>query len=68
MDSSSDIDMLAIGTHSVLELQRIIVKLQKDTGREFNVTNLSPKEFAEKKKDKNHFVNNVFKTKNIRLI
>jgi len=68
MDSSSDIDILAIGTHSVLELQRVIVKLQKDTGREFNVTNLSPKEFAAKKKDKNHFVNNVFKSKTIRLI
>lgn len=68
MDSSSDIDMLVIGTHSVLELQRIVVKLQKDTGREFNVTNLSPKEFAAKKKDKNHFINSVFKTKTIRLI
>jgi len=68
MDSSSDIDILAIGTHSVLELQRIIAKLQKDTGREFNVTNLSPKEFAAKKKDKNHFINSVFKTKTIRFI
>ena len=68
MDSSSDIDILAIGTHSVLELQRIIVKLQKDTGREFNVTNLSPEEFAAKKKDKGHFINSVFKDKTIKLI
>jgi len=68
MDSSSDIDMLVIGTHSVLELQRIIVKLQKDVDREFNVTNLSPKEFATKKKGKSHFINNVFKDKTIRLI
>ena len=68
MDSSSDIDILAIGTHSVLELQKVIVKLQKDTGREFNVTNLSPKEFEVKKKDENHFMNSVFKTKTIRLI
>ncbi|MBL7131414.1 MAG: nucleotidyltransferase domain-containing protein [Candidatus Omnitrophica bacterium] len=68
MDSSSDIDLLAIGTHSVLELQRVIAKLQKDTGREFNVTNLSPKEFEAKKKDKGHFINSVFKTKIIRLV
>ena len=67
MDSSSDIDILAIGSHSVLELQRVIVKLQKDTGREFNVTNLSLKEFAARKKDKAHFINSVFKTKIIRL-
>ena len=68
MDSASDIDLLAIGRHSVLKLQRALVKLQKDTGREFNVTNLNPKEFKAKKKDKNSFINSIFKTKIIRLI
>ena len=68
MNSSSDIDILAIGSHSVLELQRLIAKLQKDTGREFNVTNLSLKEFEAKKKDKDHFINSVFKTKTIKLV
>ena len=68
MDSSSDIDLLVVGTHSVLELQRVISKLQKDTGREFNVTNLSAREFEAKKKNKDAFINSVFKTKIIRLI
>jgi hypothetical protein len=68
MDSSSDIDLLAIGTHSVLELQRIIANLQKDTGREFNVTNLNLKEFEAKKKNKDPFISNVFRTKTIRLV
>jgi len=68
MDSSSDIDILAIGSHSVLELQRVIAKLQKDTGREFNVTNLSLKEFEAKKKNKIPFINSVFKTKTIKLV
>jgi len=68
MDSSSDIDILAIGSHSVLELQRHIVKLQKDTNREFNVINLSPKEFASKKKNKDPFISGIFKTKTIRLV
>lgn len=68
MDSSSDIDLLAIGTHSILELQRVIAKLQKDTGREFNVANLSPREFEAKKKDKSHFISSIFKTKIIRLV
>jgi len=68
MDSSSDIDLLAIGTHSVLELQRVIAKLQKDTGREFNVMNLSTKEFEIKKKNKDSFIDSVFKTKIIRLV
>jgi predicted nucleotidyltransferase len=68
MDSSSDIDILAIGSHSVLELQQLIAKLQKDTGREFNVTNLSLKEFSAKKNDKDHFIKSVFKTKTIKLV
>ena len=68
MDSSSDIDLLAIGTHSILELQRIIAKLQKDTGREFNVINLSPSEFEAKKKDNGHFISSIFRTKTIRLV
>jgi predicted nucleotidyltransferase len=68
MDSSSDIDILAIGSHSVLELQRVIAKLQKDIGREFNVTNLSLKEFEAKKKTKASFISGVFKTKTIRLV
>ncbi len=68
MDSSSDIDLLAIGKHSVLELQRAIVKLQKDTGREFNVINLSLKEFEKKKKNKDPFISGVLKSKTIRLL
>jgi len=68
MDSSSDIDLLAIGTHSVLELQRVIAKFQKDTGREFNVTNLNVKEFEAKKKNEDPFISSIFKTKIIRLV
>lgn len=68
MDSSSDIDLLAVGAHSVLELQRVVAKLQKDTGREFNITNLSAKEFEKKKEENDPFINGIFKTKIIRLI
>ena len=68
MDSSSDIDILAIGSHSVLELQRVIAKLQKDVGREINVTNLSLKEFSAKRRTNSSFINGIFKTKIIKLI
>jgi len=68
MDSSSDIDILAIGSHSVLELQRVIAKLQTDIGRECNVTNLSLNEFGAKKKAKDPFISGVFKTRTIRLV
>ena len=68
MDPSSDIDILAVGSHSVLELQRLIVKMQKDTAREFNVKNLSQEEFEAKKKNKDPFINSILKTKTIKLI
>lgn len=68
MDSSSDIDILSVGSHSVLELQRAVVQLQKDTGREFNVTNLASKEFEAKKTAKDPFIQGVFKNKTIRLV
>ncbi len=68
MDSASDIDILAIGSHSILELERPIVRLQKEIGREFNVMNLSPEEFEAKKKNKDPFINTVFKSKIIKII
>jgi len=42
--------------------------LQKDSGREFNVTNFSSKEFTQKKKRKDPFVVRVFKGKTIKLL
>lgn len=68
MDSSSDIDILAAGSHSALELQRIIAELQKDTGREFNVTNLSQKEYDKKKEEKDPFISQILRSKPIRLV
>jgi predicted nucleotidyltransferase len=68
MDSSSDIDILVVGIHSTLDLQRHIVKLQQRTGREFNVVNLSPKEYKEKNKNKDAFIIGIFKNKNIKIV
>jgi len=68
MDASSDIDVLAVGSHSVLELQRRVAKLQRETAREFNIVNLSEKEFTAKKKKKVPFIDNIIKNKKIKLV
>jgi len=68
MDSSSDIDMLLVGSHSTMELQKIINRLQKETGREFNIINLNKKEFEKMKKDKDQFISNIFKGTIIKLL
>ncbi|MCX5706662.1 MAG: hypothetical protein NTW13_03215 [Candidatus Omnitrophica bacterium] len=49
-------------------MKRAIAKLQKNIGRELNVTNLSLKEFEAKKKDKDAFIKGIFKTKTIKLV
>ncbi len=68
METESDIDLLAIGDHSVLELQKKIAKLQHEISREINVVNMSEKEYLEKKKKKDQFVLNIFKDKVINLL
>ena len=68
MDASSDIDILLIGNHSTLQVQKKINKLQKEVAREFNVISLSIKEFEKKKKQKNQFIENILKSKPIKLL
>jgi predicted nucleotidyltransferase len=68
MDSASDLDLLVVGDHSSLDLQRSISVLQKATGREINVINLSPQEMAAKRKAKDSLLSNIFKGKVVRLI
>lgn len=68
MDSGSDLDLLVVGNHSPLDLQRTISVLQKETGREINVINLSPREMIAKRKAKDSFLSNIFKAKVVKLI
>lgn len=68
MDSASDIDILAVGDHSALALQKAINPIQKDSGREINVVTMTEQELARKKKTHNPFIKNAFAGKPIRLI
>lgn len=66
MDASSDIDLLVIGSHSPLDLQKEIIKLQKETDREINVVNMEEEEFR-RKKNKDPFIKNIFSGKFIKI-
>jgi len=68
MDSNSDLDLLVIGNHSLLDVQKSIAKIQKEIGREINIVNLSDEEFKKKKKNNNPFIKNIFSDKIIKLI
>lgn len=64
----SDIDILLIGGHSVLEAQKAVLPLQKQFQREFNIVDLTEKEVAERKKNRDEFIVNIFKGKIIKVL
>jgi len=64
----SDIDILAVGEHDVLVLQRIINKFQREIDREINVVNMSKKEFQKRKRAKDAFIESVFSNKYIKVL
>ena len=68
LSAESDIDILLIGGHSVLEAQKAVLPLQKRLRREFNIIDLTEKEFTKRKKDKDEFIDNIFKGKIIKII
>ena len=50
MDLSSDIDVLVVGNHDTLELQKKISQFQKSIDREINVVSMGTKEYERKQK------------------
>lgn len=68
MDVHSDIDLLVIGNHSIVPLQRGLNKIQKEINREINVINMDEQEFKKRIKGRDAFIIEVLKQKNIRII
>lgn len=68
MDKDSDIDVLLIGKHSIMQAQKRISPIQNQIGREINVIDMSPAEFKQRQKRKDAFILNVLSNKNIKLV
>ena len=68
MSAGSDIDLLVVGGQSAVVLQKAVNLIQKNSGRELNIVNMSEKEFESKKNGKNPFIVNVLKGKTIKII
>lgn len=51
MDSLSDIDVMVIGAHNIIDLHKVVSQVQKTVDREINITNMSQKEFNAKQND-----------------
>ena len=49
MDSHSDIDLLIVGKHNTVELQKSIAQIQKKVQREINLISMSAAEYNQKR-------------------
>ena len=67
-DNYSDIDIMAVGSHSAIELNRALSVLQKETGRQINAVSYSRAEYEKRKKKKDPFICGVLKKKKIKVI
>ena len=67
-DPKSDIDVLAIGGHSALDLERRLRPLKKSLGRQINVVSLSEEEFKKRRSGKDPFLQDIMRSKHVRIV
>ena len=67
MDAKSDIDLLVIGNHSILSLQRKINKLEEEIDRQINIINMHRQEYEKRIKSKDPFLESIFGKEYIKL-
>lgn len=64
----SDIDILIVGTPDVVKLQKALLEIQQLTGREINSVEMTEKEFKQRIKKKDPFLEDVFSKKHIKIL
>lgn len=64
----SDIDLLVIGDVPFRKLTAALAGLEQTLGRPINATLYTPEEFASKKEDQNHFIQNVLNAEKLFVI
>lgn len=67
LESMSDIDLLAVGDHNSLALQKRLTPLQKQIGREINCTSMTEQEFK-RRRSSDPFLRSVFSKPTIRVL
>lgn len=64
----SDVDVLVVGSHRAMDVQRRLARLQKKFDREINVVDMTEQEFKKKQTTKDPLVIRVLNGLNIKLI
>jgi len=68
MSEESDIDILVVGSFKTTELQRVLLEVQKLSGREINSIELLNNEFAKKMEEKDELLIDIFSKEHIKII
>jgi predicted nucleotidyltransferase len=68
MAAHSDIDLLVVGKHSAIDLQKKITVLQKEINREINVVDMDRDEFEKRSRSKDPFIGKILKEKHIKIV
>jgi len=63
----SDIDLLVVGNHKIVSLQKKINSLQKEIDREINIVNMDESDFNKRKKTGDPFLMGILKNKHIEI-
>ena len=67
MDSHSDIDLLVVGAHDTIDLQRSIARIQKTLQRDLNVVSMSSQEYRKKQKT-DALLKSIGSSKSVRIL
>lgn len=67
MEVHSDIDILVVGSHNTIKLQKELSKIQKALDREINMISMDENEYRKRIKNKDPFLSNIIKEKNIQI-
>lgn len=68
MSEESDIDILVVGDFKTIELQKVLLEVQKLSGREINSIELLNNEFKKKMDEKDALLIDIFSKKYIKII
>lgn len=68
LSSGSDIDLLIIGSHGVLEAQKAVLETQRRIGREINIVDMSESEFKKRKLEKDALLTDILNKPIIRIV
>ncbi len=68
MDEQSDVDLLVVGTHSEMDLQKAINPFQREIHRVINIMSMGPLELVRKRREGDPFILKVFKGRVKRIV